>query len=208
MTITDETFGMGLMTLEARFGPVVKNQDLAEAESMVKAIYYELLNERLDDESFLKGVYGCVASCQFFPTADQITEAGLGTPRQIALKEWNELVEYRAKRDQALSFPISDAGKYAAKSVGGIRFVCDAMTQRERSGIRRDFLESYALAISLGMSTKAKQVKTMAAAKPEPPPPTVDVEGMARLSKMVQASLHAKNNDSKEEMKPLARQSA
>lgn len=186
--LSDESFGAGMTVLESRFGPVVK-QELGRASDVVKRFYRQTIEKQLDDELFTLAVEGVIASSRFFPTPQEIIEAGLGTPREIALKEWNELVQYRQERRQKLSFPISPAGEYAARSVGGIRFVCDSMNELSRSTVRKDFIESYVLALKMGLSAEATPVKVMTGGA-EAEPPEIDFAGRDRLRAMVDELVH------------------
>ncbi len=182
--LTGECFAAGMTVLEARFGPVTK-QGLGSAGETVKAFYRKTLAAVLDDHSFSLAIEGVICDCRFFPTPKEIIEAGIGTPRDIALGEWNALVQYRAQPNQPLSCPISEAGQYAADSVGGVRFVCNAMNPASRGAVRRDYIESYELAVRRGKSTRINQVKTLKESEAYPDP-TVDPEGLARIAALIE----------------------
>lgn len=183
--ICDESFGAGMTVLEARFGPVCRSELGSQSDRIVKEFYRQALDDALDDDQFEQGVKAVIAANRFFPTPQEIIDAAIGTPKELGLAEWTRIVTYRTQPGKPLSLPVSAAGRYAADSVGGIRFLVDQISEGSLSSVRRDFIESYVLAVKRGLNWQVQQVPLIEPGEPDHEESLIDPEGIRRLAKMV-----------------------
>lgn len=110
--------------------------------------YYAILERELSPDLFERGWQNLYADYQGFglPSPRQFVEAAVGTAEQRALGEWDALCRLAEKRHPCT---VTTTAHQALQHVGGT-MALRSVSPKERSFLRRDFVQVYCARFDLG----------------------------------------------------------
>jgi hypothetical protein len=155
--LDENRFKSGISLLEQNY-----DRNLTEA---IRRIWFQYLNEHLNDEEFLTAVKYIILHSRFMPTASELVDHIYGSKEARGIQEWQTILtasgKHEKERQESLAY-LSDRARVALRALGGINALNLAISHAQNALIEQQRMEKKFITVYCQCSTQDRNILAQA----------------------------------------------